>query len=196
MPIKLSLDEYNNLFHYDETSPTFLCWKIDCFSGRNYTRKHICAGQPAGSLNGTDGYSQVHYKKGMYRVHRIIWEMFNGDVPEGYVIDHMDGNPANNHITNLRAVEEKYNSRNKKKQHNNTSGVVGVTAIFYKNPADVVYKYYKAEWSNFGIGKQYKTFSVLKLGEEEAFRLACEYRAKMIEELNEQGAGYSKRHGT
>jgi hypothetical protein len=39
-------------------------------------------------------------------------------------------------------------------------------------------------------------FSISKLGNDEAFRQACEYRAKMIAELNEQGANYTERHGT
>jgi hypothetical protein len=35
-----------------------------------------------------------------------------------------------------------------------------------------------------------------KYGKEEAFRLAVEWRAARIKELNEQGAGYTERHGT
>lgn len=29
----------------------------------------------------------------------------------------------------------------------------------------------------------------------EAFRLACDYRVRMIEELNSDGAGYTEHHG-
>lgn len=197
MANKISAEDYHRLFTYDETSPTFLRWAVDCFSGRGYKRKHISAGDPAGSLNGTDGYSQIHYKHRMYRVHRIVWEMFNGEVPDKYVIDHVDGDPTNNSILNLRAVEEKYNSRNKKKQHNNTTGCVGVSLLKYTNPNNVTYRYYKAEWSDTtSMTKCYKIFSVHRLGEEQAFKLACEYRAAMIESLNAQGAGYTERHGT
>ena len=39
-------------------------------------------------------------------------------------------------------------------------------------------------------------FSVEKHGNEEAFRLACEWRSEQIRLLNEQGAGYTERHGT
>ena len=34
-----------------------------------------------------------------------------------------------------------------------------------------------------------------KYGKEEAFRLAVEWRAARIKELNNQGAGYTERHG-
>jgi hypothetical protein len=191
---RISIKDYEELFYYDISSPTFLRWKIDCYSGKGYKIKHVLAGDPAGSLNGTEGYSQIHYKRNMYRVHRIIFEMFNGEISKDYIVDHIDGNPKNNCITNLRAVEKKFNSQNKKKQCNNSSGIVGVVPLFYKNPKGVVYKYYKAEWSNNGK-KEYKIFSVLKLGDSEAFDAACKYRVKMIEELNTQGAGYTERHG-
>lgn len=39
------------------------------------------------------------------------------------------------------------------------------------------------------------TFSTHKFGNDEAFRLACEYRIEMVAELNRQGAGYTKTHG-
>ncbi len=34
-------------------------------------------------------------------VHRKIWKKHNGDIPKGYHIHHIDGNPYNNDITNL-----------------------------------------------------------------------------------------------
>lgn len=55
--------------------------------------------------------------------------------------------------------------------------------------------YYSAYWNtNEGIRKT-KTFGVLKYGKEEAFRLACEYRAKMIQELKDSGEWYDDNHG-
>ena len=40
-----------------------------------------------------------------------------------------------------------------------------------------------------------KSLSILRYGHEQAFQLACDYRNKMIQELNAQGAGYSSTHG-
>lgn len=37
-------------------------------------------------------------------LHRAIWEAFNGVLEPNMEIDHIDKNPANNHICNLRAV--------------------------------------------------------------------------------------------
>ena len=37
-------------------------------------------------------------------LHRAVWEYFEGEIPKGYVIHHIDGNPANNNITNLQIL--------------------------------------------------------------------------------------------
>lgn len=39
------------------------------------------------------------------RLHRYIWEYYNGEIPEGYHIHHIDGNKANNDIDNLELIK-------------------------------------------------------------------------------------------
>lgn len=51
-------------------------------------------------------------KKRYFKAHRLIWITFNGPIPEGLVIDHIDGCRTNNVISNLRAVTLKENSNN------------------------------------------------------------------------------------
>ena len=58
--------------------------------------------------------------------HRIIWEMHNGQIPEGYEIDHIDHNTLNNDITNLRMVTHHENTLNASMRKDNKSGCVGV----------------------------------------------------------------------
>ena len=86
---------------------------------------------------------------------------------------------------NIRWLEMGKQPRNQIKRCTNTSGVTGVTKY-----AD---KYWCAEWF-YNYKHSRKFFSIKKLGYEEAFRLACDYRSKMIAELNEQGAGYTENH--
>lgn len=130
----------------------------------------------------------------MYNAHNIVWTMFNG-VQGDLFIDHRNNNPADTRITNLRLVDTPRNARNCKKGRNNVSGVNGVfyREIKSRHGNGKHNDYWFAVWND---GKQKsKAFSVSKYGYEEAFRLACEWRAKMIEQLNAQGAGYTETHG-
>lgn len=45
-------------------------------------------------------------------VHRLMWEIFNGPIPNGYEIDHIDRNPSNNALNNLRLVTHSENAKN------------------------------------------------------------------------------------
>ena len=37
-------------------------------------------------------------------LHREVWKHFNGEIPEGYVIHHIDGDPSNNDLANLQML--------------------------------------------------------------------------------------------
>ena len=47
-----------------------------------------------------------------YLYYRILWIYHNGDIPDGYDIDHIDRNPSNDFIENLRAVTHRVNISN------------------------------------------------------------------------------------
>lgn len=38
-------------------------------------------------------------------MHRVVWEYYNGIIPDGYEIHHIDENPHNNRIENLELVK-------------------------------------------------------------------------------------------
>ena len=72
------------------------------------------------------GYLYTYTNGSVFSIHRIIYTMHNPDFDQSLSIDHIDGNPLNNKIENLRAVTHKQNLRNQKLRNTNTSGVMGV----------------------------------------------------------------------
>lgn len=54
-------------------------------------------------------YKITSTKEGNARklLHRLIWEDFYGEIPEGYVIHHKNGNKQDNCILNLQLMDEK-----------------------------------------------------------------------------------------
>ena len=49
-----------------------------------------------------------------------MWEVFNGPIPEGYDIDHIDGNPKNNNLDNLQAITHRENVKRRKMDYSYT----------------------------------------------------------------------------
>ena len=92
---------------------------------KNITRNSIKVGDPAGYIN--HRYYVVCINRSMYLMHRLIYIYFNGEIPPGMYIDHIDGNSLNNNIENLRLCTLSQNQYNSKKSIVNTSGIKGVT---------------------------------------------------------------------
>lgn len=59
-----------------------------------------------------NGYKRVSIGGSRYSVHCLVYEAFVGEIPEGCVIDHIDGNRANNNISNLRFITQSENMKN------------------------------------------------------------------------------------
>ena len=81
-------------------------------------------GQEVGNLNNC-GYLKVCLNRKSYLLHRLIFLMHNGSLPE--LLDHIDRDKTNNRIENLRVADKELNSWNRDKQSNNTSGFRGVS---------------------------------------------------------------------
>jgi hypothetical protein len=86
-----------------------------------YWRK---TGKKAGTLHHT-GYIQVCVNKKLHNAHRLMFMLHHGWVPE--VIDHVDGNRANNKIDNLRTATWSQNLQNMKLRPTNKSGCKNVS---------------------------------------------------------------------
>lgn len=61
----------------------------------------------------TFGHIRVELNRKKYLVHRLVFQCYSEeDLKEGFVIDHIDANPSNNDISNLRQVTQKENIAN------------------------------------------------------------------------------------
>lgn len=66
----------------------------------------------------------VKQKRKNCSIHRLVFAAFKGQIREGYVIDHIDGNTSNNNISNLRSITVTENNRSgyeRKRLKGNTS---------------------------------------------------------------------------
>ena len=106
---------------------------------------------------------------------------------DNHSIERLDVN-GNYCPENCTWIENRFQSRNHRKRKDNTSGVTGVSKTAKNSWLARVCDLLTGE-------RKSKSFSMNKYGEEEAFRLACNWRLEMIRELNKQGAGYSDDHG-
>jgi hypothetical protein len=92
-----------------------LYWKI--------SKKRVKAGQIAGTRHKT-GYFQIQLNQKFMYLHRAIFFMHYGHLPD--LLDHIDGNPSNNKIENLREATLGQNCWNQKYK-GSASGFKGVT---------------------------------------------------------------------
>ena len=111
------LSKLHELFEYRDDG--VLIRKIGT-QGRNARKGDI-----AGSSDNL-GYFRLQMGGKKYLVHRIVYYMHHGYIYDTMQIDHIDGNPANNRIENLRLSTQEQNQHNQKIRKDNTSGVKGV----------------------------------------------------------------------
>lgn len=169
-------------FDYSEDHPNGLLWA-------KKVGQAVYIGKPAGWYDKL-GYYKVDLKGKQYLVHRIIYEMFTGQLLGDRDIDHVDGNPSNNVITNLRAVSHYTNMKNKKMYKNNKSGITGV--ILVNNQHVYAWTY---QWKNPDKKSKMKSFAINKYGYDRAFELACNCKKEILQEMIDNGVGYTERHG-
>lgn len=174
--------DWKNLVYYDDTSPTFIKWKDSDIIPKT---SRVKPNGKAGHINKL-GYGAIVFRGNKYLIHRVIWILYNGSIDSCLVIDHIDGNPSNNNISNLRLVTTRLNMQNKKLHKNNSTGVVGV---YYKDKDNA----FSAEWYDLDGNRYTKQFGCNKYGYDIAFNLAKDLRAKMTRHYNNLGACYNTR---
>lgn len=175
----MTIQEY---FTYCEKSPSGL--------------RRVGSGKAVGSID-TDSRRGLYQRWRVWHpvhklmlAHRVVWELLFGEIPDGFIVDHKDGNALNNHKDNLRLVLIEINSKNATKRSDNTSGITGVGFRTIKG-IDVWF----AMWKENGKDRT-KTYSCNKYGYEGAKQLAIQTRQTQLDRLRKEGEDYTERHGT
>ncbi|WP_185843509.1 HNH endonuclease signature motif containing protein [Bordetella hinzii] len=175
--------EIENLIAVDATSKSGLRWLVS--TGR------VRAGAEAGWICVHQDGSvcwQVQVQGKLYLAHRLVLQLHTGSpVPSSADVDHLDGNSLNNQVENLRVVTRSQNNRNLAVRKTSSTGAKGVTFHEKRNR-------YLARVVGADGRVRSASFPCKKLGRESAFALAKAWRVARIQELNEQGAGYTFRH--
>jgi hypothetical protein len=182
--LALTLEQVNEVLELRLPEYVFY-WRVS-------TGRRVKAGGKAGTLM-PDGYTVITINGNSFRAHRLVWFITYGEFPSNF-IDHIDGNPPNNRIENLRDVTNKINGQNRKKRERREADLpTGVKA--QRNNHDEIRGYY-THWSDmdgkgcqvyFGIKKYYTL--------EAALAAATTRRELERSKLIIQGAHYTERHG-
>lgn len=103
MSKQLTSERVRELLDYDDATGN-LIWRIDRTGGTK-------AGDVAGSVK-NHGYRMVKLDGSLYQAHRVVWLHQTGEWPTNE-IDHVDRNPLNNRLENLRDVDRSVNTANR-----------------------------------------------------------------------------------
>lgn len=115
----LTAQRLRELFEYDPYTGVFK---------HRFRSGNARAGDVAGCTR-KSGYWQINIFRKAYGAQRIAWLYVFGEWPIE-TIDHIDGDPANNSIGNLRDVSHRTNLQNQLRPHNGSkSGILGVWQI-------------------------------------------------------------------
>jgi hypothetical protein len=105
----ITQEELKSKLYYDSDTGIFTWIKSNKIAG--YSRE--------------DGYSFIRLPNKLYRTHKLAWLYMYGKISKKE-IDHIDGNPKNNAINNLRLCTSSQNKYNTKLRKDNTIGIKGV----------------------------------------------------------------------
>lgn len=118
----LSADYARSLLAYDPGTGK-LVWRVNRMAGRHANVVMARAGDEAG-YRAPYGVT-VRIDRKLYAAHRLAWLIVHGSWP-AKMLDHVNGDPHDNRLENLREASAAENQRNHKRRRDNTSGVKGV----------------------------------------------------------------------
>lgn len=111
----MTQDDVKRIFFYKDGA---LYWREPLKNAK------VKVGDLAGTVHKPTKRVKIQYGKKIYFASRLIFLMFYGYLPK--CVDHIDRDPTNNRIENLRAATVAQNQKNVGLRKDNTSGVKNV----------------------------------------------------------------------
>jgi hypothetical protein len=114
--MSISAERVREVLNYDPETG-LLTWKAP-------KAHNVSIGDVAGYIN-RGGYRRISVDDKEYQAHRLAWLYVHGSFPAA-LLDHINGDRADNRIANLRNASSSENHRNSGMYKNNTTGFKGV----------------------------------------------------------------------
>lgn len=96
-------------------------WRKEYINGRGVLLKK----NKVSLSKNLDGYLYTTIKRKPILFHRIVYAWHYGELPQGMLIDHINGDRTDNRIENLKAVTRRENNHNR--PYHRTGGLIGTT---------------------------------------------------------------------
>lgn len=185
--------DYSKYFVVDPESPTGLRWRDDLEVSTGNRRRNAQAGKPAGvcrKIKGRTDQVVVLIEGKIHITSRVIYTLIHGEIPDGYIIDHLDGNGFNNKIENLALKTRGENMRNRKVNKNNPLGIPGVTFVQSGKKT-----YCIGTYRNHKKQSVKRSFCVQEYGLLPAMKEAVLFRKEGMQAMNEKyDLKFTERH--
>lgn len=133
-------------------------------------------------LKDNSGYylsTKIYKNNRRIRLHRYIWEQYNGEIPKDYEIHHIDHNKDNNDISNLEMLtKEEHKKRHNEEISDNVKEKYRINLEKNARPKAI-------EWHKSNKGKEWhKEQYKISLGNQKPKKFICDYCGKEYETLD------------
>lgn len=123
--------------------------------------------------------NERYFSRGRKRLHRVVWEYHNGEIPKDYQVHHINGDPYDNRIENLALVHKTLHQRftGKQRHKNNPEWskefyTKGIEASKEWHRSEEGREWHKKHGKKTWINREYKTLKCQVCGKEYKTRTA------------------------